>query len=88
MTNISNQDLFKELKDLIVDKLEVKETDVVPNAAFRDDLGADSLIVVELVMAMEDKFGITIPDEDAEKLTTVGKALEYLQAKIEEADAA
>lgn len=79
-----SQDLLKNLKDLIVDKLEVKEADVVPEATFRDDLGADSLAVVELIMNIEDRFGITIPDDDAETLTTVGKAIDYVKAKLAE----
>lgn len=83
-----SQDLLKSLKDLIVDKLEVKDTDVVPEATFRDDLGADSLAVVELIMNIEDRFGITIPDEDAETLTTVGKAMDYVRAKLEAEDLA
>lgn len=84
MQNTIDQGLFTKLKELIVDKLEVKESDVVPEATFRDDLGADSLAIVELVMNIEDRFGITIPDEDAEKLHTVGSAVEYIQKKLEE----
>jgi len=86
MQNTIDQGLFTKLKELIVDKLEVKESDVVPEATFRDDLGADSLAIVELVMNIEDRFGITIPDEDAEKLHTVGSAVEYIQKKLEEND--
>lgn len=88
MTQFAQQELLKKLTQLIVDKLEVKESDVVPEATFRDDLGADSLAVVELVMSMEDSFGITIPDEDAEQLTTVSKALDYIQSKLAESHAA
>lgn len=86
MQNTIDQGLFTKLKELIVDKLEVKESDVVLEATFRDDLGADSLAIVELVMNIEDRFGITIPDEDAEKLHTVGSAVEYIQKKLEEND--
>ena len=85
MQNI-NESLFIKLRELIVDKLEVKESDVVPEATFRDDLGADSLAIVELVMNIEDRFGITIPDEDAENLTTVGSAVQYIAKKLEEND--
>jgi acyl carrier protein len=82
--NNTEQNLFIELRKLIMDKLEVNESEVVPEATFRDDLGADSLAIVELVMSIEDKFGITIPDEEAEKLTTVGSAVSYIASKIEE----
>ena len=87
MQNNINEDLLKSLKELIVDKLEVKESDVVSDATFRDDLGADSLATVELIMNIEDRFGITIPDEDAESLTTVGNAVAYIQKKLEENEA-
>ena len=83
MQNV-NDSLFIKLRELVVDKLEVKESDVVPEATFRDDLGADSLAIVELIMNIEDRFGITIPDEDAENLTTVGSAVQYIAKKLEE----
>lgn len=72
-----------DVKVIIVEQLGVKEEEVEPNASFVDDLGADSLDTVELVMALEEKFGIEIPDEDAEKMKTVGNAVKYLEAKIE-----
>jgi len=71
-----------KVKEIIVDQLGVNEDQVVPEASFIDDLGADSLDTVELVMAFEDKFDIEIPDEDAEKMRTVGDAIEYLKSKL------
>jgi acyl carrier protein len=64
--------------NIIVDKLSVEESRVVPEASFLDDLGADSLDTVELIMEFEEEFDLEIPDEDAEKITTVGAALEYI----------
>jgi acyl carrier protein len=71
-------DTFAEVKDIIIDLLEVDETKVTPEARFREDLEADSLDLVELIMAFEDKFGGEISDEDAQKITTVGEAVKYL----------
>ena len=68
----------ERVRDLIVEQLGVNADQVTPNASFVDDLGADSLDTVELVMAFEEEFGIDIPDEDAEKLATVNDALKYL----------
>ncbi|WP_019001974.1 acyl carrier protein [Succinimonas amylolytica] len=73
-------DIVERVKKVIVDQLGVKESDVVPEASFIEDLGADSLDTVELVMALEEEFGTEIPDEDAEKITTVQKAVDYIQA--------
>ncbi|MBN2029447.1 acyl carrier protein [bacterium] len=73
-----------KFKEIIVDRLGVDPNEITPEASFIDDLGADSLDTVELVMAFEEEFDIEIPDEDAEKLTTVGKAKEYLQKKLSE----
>ena len=70
-----------KVKEVIVEQLGVDPERVKPEASFIDDLGADSLDIVELVMAMEEEFGIEIPDEDAEKLKTVGDVASYLQAK-------
>ena len=70
-----------KIKQIIVDELGVDENEVTPNARFIDDLGADSLDTVELVMRFEEEFGIEIPDEDAEKILTVGKALDYIKEK-------
>ncbi|HAA77233.1 TPA: acyl carrier protein [Candidatus Latescibacteria bacterium] len=70
--------------DLIVDQLGVDADNVEPEAHFIDDLGADSLDTVELVMAFEEEFDIEIPDDDAEKLETVGNAIEYLNKRLSE----
>ena len=70
----------EKVKHIIVEQLGVDEDEVKPEASFVDDLGADSLDVVELVMALEEEFGLEISDEDAEKLTTVKQAIEYIQA--------
>ncbi len=68
----------EKVKELICEQLNVSEEDVVPGASFVDDLGADSLDQVELIMAMEEEFDISIPDEDAEKIGTVKDAIEYI----------
>jgi acyl carrier protein len=67
------------VKSIIVEQLGVDEEEVTPDASFVDDLGADSLDTVELVMAFEEEFDIEIPDEDAEKITTVGDAVQYIK---------
>ena len=69
----------EKVKKMIVELLGVSEAEVVPEAKFIDDLGADSLDIVELVMALEDEYGIEIPDEDAEKIETVGDAIKYIE---------
>jgi len=73
--------LEERVKEIIVEQLGVNAEQVTPEASFIDDLGADSLDTVELIMAFEEEFGAEIPDEDAEKLTSVGKVLEYLKSK-------
>ncbi|MFA5142709.1 MAG: acyl carrier protein [Candidatus Omnitrophota bacterium] len=70
-----------KIRQIIADQLGVKKEEVTDNAKFVDDLGADSLDTVELVMALEEEFGIEIPDEEAEKLVTVGDALRYIEEK-------
>ena len=70
-----------KIKQIIADQLGVKKEEVTDKAKFVDDLGADSLDTVELVMALEEEFGVEIPDEDAEKLMTVGDALRYIEEK-------
>ena len=70
-----------KITEIIVEQLGVKPEEVVPEASFVDDLGADSLDTVELVMALEEEFGIEIPDEDAEKIQTVGDAIRYIEEK-------
>jgi acyl carrier protein len=76
-------DIEGKVKEIIVEQLGVDEAQVKAEASFIDDLGADSLDTVELVMAFEEKFDIEIPDEDAEKMRTVGDAIEYLKGKLE-----
>ena len=73
--------LEERVKEIIVEQLGVNAEQVTPEASFIDDLGADSLDTVELIMAFEEEVGAEIPDEDAEKLTSVGKVLEYLAGK-------
>ncbi len=72
----------ERIKEIIVDQLGVSGDEVVPEASFIDDLGADSLDIVELVMAMEEEFDIEIPDDDAEKIQTIGDAISYLKEKL------
>ena len=72
-------DLFDKIKAIIVDQLGVDEADVKMEASFVDDLGADSLDIVELVMALEEEFSLEIPDEEAEKIRTVGDAVKFIQ---------
>ncbi len=75
-------DIEAKVKSIICEQLNVAEEDVVPEASFVDDLGADSLDQVELIMAMEEEFDLSIPDEDAEKIATVQDAVDYIkQAK-------
>jgi acyl carrier protein len=74
-------DIEAKVKDIIVNELGVEQEKVTPEASFVDDLGADSLDTVELVMAFEEEFGIEIPDEDAEKLQTVGDAIRYINER-------
>ena len=71
----------EKIKSIIAEQLGVKAEEVTPEASFIDDLGADSLDTVELIMALEEEFGIEIPDEDAEKMTTVGDAIRYIDGK-------
>ena len=75
---MERNELLQKIKEIVADKLSISEDQVTEEASFIDDLGADSLDTVELVMALEDEFDLDIPDEDAEKLTTVGKAIDYV----------
>jgi acyl carrier protein len=72
----------EKVKDIISEQLGVKKEEIKPESSFIDDLGADSLDTVEVVMALEEEFGIEIPDEDAEKITTVGEAVKYIEDKV------
>ncbi|MGB2705642.1 MAG: acyl carrier protein [Candidatus Omnitrophota bacterium] len=74
--------ITEKIKGVIAEQLGVKSEEVTEQAKFVDDLGADSLDTVELVMALEEEYGVEIPDEDAEKLTTVGEAIKYIEKKI------
>ncbi|MBX5464416.1 MAG: acyl carrier protein [Clostridia bacterium] len=78
-----DQEIFDKLKEIIVENLGVDEEKVTPDASFVEDLGADSLDTVELIMAFEEAFGLEIPDEDAEKISTVRDAVEYIKAHQE-----
>ena len=78
-------DIEQKVKDIIVEQLGVNAEEVSRDASFIDDLGADSLDTVELVMAFEEEFNAEIPDEEAEKLKTVGDAVDYIQKKIAKA---
>jgi acyl carrier protein len=71
--------VFAKVKEIIVDQLGVEAEEVTPEAHFIEDLGADSLDIVELVMALEEEFGLEIPDEEAEKISTVNDAVEYIR---------
>lgn len=72
--------VFEKVKDIIVEQLGVEESEIKMEASFIDDLGADSLDIVELIMALEEEFDLEIPDKEAEKITTVGDAVNYISA--------
>jgi acyl carrier protein len=76
-------EIAERVKKIISEQLNVKEDEITENSSFVDDLGADSLDTVELVMAFEEEFGIEIPDEDAEKIRTVGDAIKYIEEKTQ-----
>lgn len=75
-------DIASKVKAIIVEKLGVDESEVTPEASFTNDLGADSLDTVELIMELEKEFNVSIPDEQAENITTVGQAINYLQEQV------
>ena len=77
---MEREEILEKVKVVIVEQLNVEEDDVVEDSAFVDDLGADSLDIVELVMALEEEFGVSIPDEDAEGIKTVGDAVAYIDS--------
>lgn len=79
---MERDELLKKVRAIVADKLSIGEDQVTETASFTEDLGADSLDTVELVMALEDEFQLDIPDEEAEKLTTVGKALDYVLGRV------
>jgi len=81
ITSEATMAIAQKVKELVAQQLGVNEEQVTENASFKDDLGADSLDIVELVMAFEEEFNIDIPDEDAEKVTTVGQAVSYIEGK-------
>lgn len=72
----------EKVKDIIAEQLGVKKEEIKPESSFVDDLGADSLDTVEIVMALEEEFAIEIPDEDAEKMSIVGQAIDYIKSKV------
>lgn len=81
-TLVSKTEIAAKIRTIFVEKLGVEESALVPKASFANDLGADSLDVLETLMALEKEFGIKIPDEDAEKMTTVGSVIDYISARV------
>lgn len=75
----SKEQIFDKVKEIIVDQLGVEEDEVALESSFVEDLGADSLDIVELIMALEEEFGLEIPDDEAEKISTVNDAVEYIR---------
>ena len=80
---MNTEEIFEKVKNIIVEQLGVAETSVTMEASFIDDLGADSLDIVELVMALEEEFDMEIPDSDAEKVVTVGDVVEYIKENVQ-----
>lgn len=80
---VKKAEVFEKLKGIVMDRLDVEEDKIKPEASFVEDLGADSLDIVELIMGIEEEFDIEIPDEDAEKLTSVGEAMNYACSKLD-----
>ncbi len=79
---MSSEDIFEKVKEIIIEQLGVSETSITTEASFIDDLGADSLDIVELIMALEEEFDLEIPDSDAEKVVTVGDVVDYIKDNI------
>ena len=75
---VNSEDIFEKVKEIIIEQLGVSETSITTEASFIDDLGADSLDIVELIMALEEEFDLEIPDNDAEKVVTVGDVVDYI----------
>jgi len=76
---LDREEILSKIQEITADRLGVEESDVTPDASFREDLEADSLDLVELIMELEEQFGMEIPDEEAEKITTVEEAVDYVQ---------
>lgn len=81
---MSSEEVFEKVKSIIVEQLGATESSVTMEASFIDDLGADSLDIVELIMALEEEFDTEIPDSDAEKIVTVGDVVDYIKEHVEE----
>ena len=81
---MAEDEIEERVRKIIGEQLMVDAHEITDAATFTDDLGADSLDVVEMIMELEDEFGIEVPDEEAEKLTTVGKAIEYIKGRMEQ----
>ena len=79
---MSSEEVFEKVKNIIIEQLGVTETSVTLDASFIDDLGADSLDIVELIMALEEEFDIEIPDSDAEKVVTVSDVVDYIKENV------
>ena len=79
---MSSEEVFEKVKNVIIEQLGVAENNITLEASFIDDLGADSLDIVELIMALEEEFDIEIPDSDAEKVVTVGDVVEYIKDHV------
>jgi acyl carrier protein len=74
----SRDEVYERIREVLAERLSVEESDITEEANFQEDLGADSLDLVEMIMELEDQFGIKIPDEDAQKIQTVGQAVDYV----------
>ena len=79
---MNSEDIFDKVKEIIIEQLGVSESAITTEASFIDDLGADSLDIVELIMALEEEFDLEIPDSDAEKVVTVGDVVEYIKDNV------
>ena len=79
---MSSEEIFDKVKEIIIEQLGVTESSITMEASFIDDLGADSLDIVELIMALEEEFDIEIPDADAEKVVTVGDVVDYIKENV------
>ena len=79
---MNSEEIFDKVKEIIIEQLGVTESAITTDASFIDDLGADSLDIVELIMALEEEFDLEIPDSDAEKVVTVGDVVEYIKENV------